>query len=176
MKGFTLVETLVAITIVLLAVMGPFQLVKDSLLASYTARDQLIAIALAEEGLEQVRSIRDDNYLYVLAVPSSTRDWLYGLTASPDCFSTNGCLVDPLGSTVASQCGSTCTNLYLKSTGVYTNNPVSGDTVTKFVRKVKLDLVDGARDKTIKVTVTVTYTTAHVPFTVTVTDYLYNWL
>lgn len=176
MKAFSLVETLIAITIVLLAVMGPFQLVKDSLLASYTARDQLIAISLAEEGLEQVRSIRDDNYLRQLASPASSINWLDGLISSPNCVTANGCTVDPLGSTRVSACSGTCPKLFMKSTGVYTNTPVSGDTQTKFARTVKLEAVDGGITQAVKVTVTVTYITSRVPFTVTVSDYLYNWL
>lgn len=175
MKAFTLVETLVAVTIVLLAVTGPFQLVKSSLLASYTARDQMIASSLAEEGFEYVRSVRDGNYLYLLANPNSGRDWLFGLSASPNCFSAN-CTVAPNDPLPVQSCG-TCLPLKIHPTsGLYIQENVRDAVTTRFTRTVRLEDVDGGRDKVVKVTVTVTYTSNHTPFTVTVTDYLYNWL
>lgn len=176
MKAFTLVETLVAVTIVLLAVTGPFQLVKSSLLASYTARDQMIASTLAEEGFEYVRSVRDANYLYVLENPSSNRDWLLGLSASPNCFTAN-CTIAPSEATPIAVCTATCQPLKIHPTsGLYVQAAVVGAETTRFTRTVRLEDVDGGRDKVVKVTVTVSYTSNHTPFTVTVTDYLYNWL
>lgn len=176
MKAFTLVETLVAVTIVLLAVTGPFQLVKSSLMASYTARDQMIASALAEEGFEYIRSVRDANYLYLLENPGSNRDWLYGLAASPNCFSAD-CTISPTEAPPIAVCGATCQPLKIHPTsGLYVQTPVVGATVTRFTRSVRLENVDGGRDKAVKVTVSVSYISNHTPFTVTVTDYLYNWL
>jgi Tfp pilus assembly protein PilV len=173
MKGFTLVETLVAVTVVLMAIMGPFQLVKDALTASYVARDQLIATALAEEGVEYVRSVRDGNYLYNINNPGSERDWLYGLNGSgnPNCFATNGCVVDPIQNTVQA-CGQTCPVLRTTSASLYTQQ-VSG-TATRFTRKVVIENVAAGRE--VRVTVSVTFTSRHTPFTVTVTDNLHNWL
>lgn len=176
MKAFTLVETLVAITIVLLAVTGPFQLVKSSLMASYTARDQMIATVLAEEGFEYVRGVRDANYLFTLANPSDSRDWLDGLASSPDCFS-NNCVVAPGDGTPLAACVGGCLPLRIHpGTQLYTQQPVDGSRTTRFTRTVRLENVDGGRDKMVKVTVSVSYISNHTPFTVTVTDYLYNWL
>lgn len=176
MKAFTLVETLVAVTIVLLAVTGPFQLVKSSLMASYTARDQMIASALAEEGFEYVRSVRDANYLYVLAHPGSNRDWLTGIGTSPNCFSSN-CTIAPTEATPIAVCSATCQPLKIHPTsGLYTQAAVVGAATTRFTRSVRLEDVDGGHDRAVKVTVTVSYISNHTPFTVTVTDYLYNWL
>ncbi len=173
MKGFTLVETLVAVTVVLMAVMGPFQLVKDALTASYVARDQLIATALAEEGIEYVRSIRDGNYLYNINNPGSPRNWLYGLngTGGPDCSAANGCVVDPIQNTVQA-CGSVCPVVRMSSASLYTQQ-VSG-TATRFTRKVVIQNV--TTDREVRITVSVSFNSRHTPFTVTVTDNLSNWL
>ena len=184
MKAFTLVETLVAITVVLLAVLGPFQLVQQSLTSSYIARDQLIATALAEEGLEFIRNLRDANYLYNLENPTTPRYWLYGLNTSAgaeeDCFRTQGCTVDPTRSAhneAVAECVTTCPVLYLNSsTQQYTQRALAAYTPTRFTRKVLLEEVEGSSDTKVKVTVTVTYTSVHNTHTVTVSDYLYNWL
>jgi len=61
--GFTLVETLVAITILSLAVTGSFFTANNALVAAATSRDRLTASYLAQEGIEQVRKLRDDAYL-----------------------------------------------------------------------------------------------------------------
>lgn len=170
MKGFTLVETLVAVTIVLVAVIGPFQLVKDSLTASYVARDQVIATALAEEGLEYVRSVRDGNYLYNLDNPGANRSWLHGLA---NCGSANGCAVDPIEGTIVA-CGATCPPLRTNAASLYTQDTGTGTTATRFTRTVRVETI--GTDREVRVTVTVSFSTRHTPFTVTVTDNLYNWL
>ena len=183
MKAFTLVETLVAITVILLAVMGPFQLVQRSLTASYIARDHLVATALAEEGLEYVRSIRDSNYLYNIENPTATRSWLYGLNTSAgaeeNCFLANGCTVDPTrhgNNEAVAECPTTCPTMKLNPTTMMYTQRVTGNVPTRFTRKVLLEQVNGSSDNRVKVTVTVTYISAQNSFDVTVTDYLYNWL
>ncbi|MCX6787230.1 MAG: prepilin-type N-terminal cleavage/methylation domain-containing protein, partial [Candidatus Kaiserbacteria bacterium] len=67
-RGFTLIETMVAITILTLAVSGTFFTANSSMVASSIARDQLTASYFAQEGIELVRQARDNAYL---AAPSS---------------------------------------------------------------------------------------------------------
>ena len=63
MKGFTLVETMVAITILTLAVSGAFMAASSAINAANIASDQLTASYLAQEGIEYVRVMRDNTYL-----------------------------------------------------------------------------------------------------------------
>lgn len=77
-RGFTLVETLVAITILLVAIVGPMSAISSSLSQMSLARDQMTAINLAQEGIEAVRQKRDSNVLEVIAgVPGS--NWMKDL-------------------------------------------------------------------------------------------------
>ncbi len=62
-RGFTLVESLIAISILLIVVVGPIGLISDSLGQIYYARNQAIAINLAQEGIEVVRQKRDSNMI-----------------------------------------------------------------------------------------------------------------
>lgn len=62
-KGFTLIETLVAISILLIAVVGPLTISASSLQSSLNVRNQITASYLAEEGIEYVRNIRDTESL-----------------------------------------------------------------------------------------------------------------
>jgi prepilin-type N-terminal cleavage/methylation domain-containing protein len=62
-EGFTLVETMVAIAIVTIAIVGPLMTASRTLVAAYTASDQLTASYLASEAIEYVQSMRDTMYL-----------------------------------------------------------------------------------------------------------------
>lgn len=70
MKGFTLIETMVAVTILTIAVAGPMVTAGRAIVAAQISRDQLTASYLAQEGVEYVRAIRDDEYL--ATYPSNT--------------------------------------------------------------------------------------------------------
>ncbi len=77
-EGFTLIETLVAVTILTIAIAAPLTLASQSLMAAYNSRDQVTAFHLAQEAVETVRAQRDHNILNIIKT-GSTSDWLNGL-------------------------------------------------------------------------------------------------
>ncbi len=83
-RGFTLIETLVAITVLLVAIGGPMTIAARGLQTAFFAREQITAQYLAQEGAEYVRWVRDTNEL-------QGRGWLTGLSA---CGSARGCRFD----------------------------------------------------------------------------------
>lgn len=58
-KGFTILETLVAITILVVSLTAPLTIVSQALRSSYYARDQVTAYFLAQEAVEFLRNKRD---------------------------------------------------------------------------------------------------------------------
>lgn len=68
----TLIETLVAISILTVAIVGPMSLTMQSLAAAFYARDQITAFNLAQEAIESVRSVRDGNILSIALNTSPT--------------------------------------------------------------------------------------------------------
>lgn len=82
-SGFTLIETFVAITILLIAVIGPLALVSKSLSDSIFAQNQITAFYLGQEALELVINKVADNEL-------NDEPWLTGLE---DCQSESGCTI-----------------------------------------------------------------------------------
>lgn len=163
LKGFTLVETLVAITVLVTAIVGPLYAVHKSVTASYTARDILIATALAQEGVEYVRFVRDSNYL------EGNTDWLDGLAA---CQAATGCALDSYAQSIQacpSEAGGGCPALNLDTASRYV---LGSGTATRFRRTVALQTVSNTEAR---VTVTVSWETLRTPYTVTVTEELYNW-
>src|ERR1035437_9310157 len=62
-SGFTLVETLVAIAILMIAIAGPLTVAEKGLSASIYARDQLMASYLAQDAMESIKNVVDSNEL-----------------------------------------------------------------------------------------------------------------
>jgi prepilin-type N-terminal cleavage/methylation domain-containing protein len=58
-KGFTLVETLIAISILMIAIASPINLAQKALSSAVLSRDQMTASFLAQDGLEAVKNLRD---------------------------------------------------------------------------------------------------------------------
>ncbi len=59
-EGFSLVETLVAISILLLVIVGPMSVTARTAKSSSYATEQVQAFFLAQEGVELVQKVRDD--------------------------------------------------------------------------------------------------------------------
>lgn len=69
--GFTLIESMVAISILFLAITGPLTLMNQSIISSRIARDRVRATYLAQEGVELARNFRDNE-----ALLSTGSSWL----------------------------------------------------------------------------------------------------
>jgi type II secretory pathway pseudopilin PulG len=98
-SAFTLVETLVAVTVLLLSIAAPLSIAAKALFSAYYSRDQITAYYLAEEAIEYVKNSRDVTFLNDVLndeVPVvGNQNWLLGLE---DCIETGidfeGCTVD----------------------------------------------------------------------------------
>jgi len=100
-KGFTLVESLVAISILVTAVVGIMSAVQSGLSSYIFSKDQITAFYLAQEGFEQLRNMRDENRL-------NDRHWLSDIAeiTSDPCYFGEACIVSPIEMTVATNCAS----------------------------------------------------------------------
>lgn len=93
-RGYSLVEVLVAITILLLSIAGPMTIANKGLKSSAFARDQLTAFMLAQEGIEVVVAVRNENVISEINSGSPDMTALWSWFDSPsgsfaDCIVTN---------------------------------------------------------------------------------------
>jgi len=167
-KAFTLIETMVSIALLTLAVSGAFLVANSAMIAAEIARDKLTASYLAQEAVEYVRMMRDNEYLASYANGGSgvsDNAWHNFLKVDNDADSMNPCKepsgstqycqLDPLqpvgvsgyagggNSLTICQLGISCTPLYL-SDGVYTQQAVG--TQTPFTRTVRVTDIPGVPD------------------------------
>ena len=172
-KGFTLVETMVAISILMLGILGPLSIASSGLRNSLFAKDQVTAYYLAQEGIEYVRYVRDDNYL------DGKKPWLSGLD---NCTGTFGCTVDTekwfttnasvTDKCTFADCGDDGLLYKIASNQHYTHQSGSGNTATPFTRIIKVE--KNINDREIKVTSTVTWQTGDGQKSFTLTENVFN--
>jgi hypothetical protein len=86
--GFTIIETLAAIAILLLSLTAPLTIAEKGLAAAEAARHEITAFYLAQEAIEYVRNIRDAN---AIAKEGNGPNWLQGLQ---ECLRSEGCGID----------------------------------------------------------------------------------
>lgn len=60
-NGFTMIETIVALAVLTAAIIGPVSLVVRAIFSSSFSRNNLIGYNLAQEGIELIRAVRDNN-------------------------------------------------------------------------------------------------------------------
>lgn len=200
-KGFTLVETLVAISILVLALTGPLAIIAQSLKASNFSRDEITAAYLAQEPIEFIRNMRDQNTLR----STNASFWLTGPSGGagngPENLVTdlnNNQLIgnpgDPIrtklvwsgGTFHLETCQQDCYVTYDPTAGAGQNKVMYGNDDNNllesiYTREVYLTKGDSDPSETeipereLVVTVVVSWVTAGIAHDVTVSERLFNW-
>ena len=62
MKGFTLLETIVSVSVLAAIAVGSLTLISKSMQSAFISQNRLAASYLAQEGIELVRNVRDSNW------------------------------------------------------------------------------------------------------------------
>lgn len=173
-NGFTIIEVLIAIFVILVGLLGAFSVINQSLSASGIVSSRLVAAYLAQEGIEIIRNIRDTNWLQA-GEPLKTSPWDNGL---PDGnWQVDYTTVTLLGTDEFEQCGDSGYNcedydgdfLKLNDSGFYN---YSLGTPTKFKRKITL-AKEG--EDVLKVSVLVEWELRQKSYQLSAQEKLYNW-
>lgn len=93
-KGYSLVEVLVAISILMLSIVGPMTIAAKSMQSAQYARQQNTAFFLAQEGITAANVLRNDGSLDAY-LDSDTGSWAWiNETSLQPCFTSTGCDID----------------------------------------------------------------------------------
>jgi len=166
-KGFTLIESIVAISILVTGILAVYYVFASLSNQAKASSNKLSAIYLAQEGIEVIRNIRDSNWI-------NGQDWLFGILGIGDCSS--GCNYEVDYRTGTSELYPIT---YFIDEGRFLNKDVFGlysygseylDNVYK--RKITLYLQD---EDTLKISCTVYWFYGNESYSVQIDEVLYNW-
>lgn len=203
--GFTLVETLVAISIFTGAILGLLSFSAGSIGDNNYAKNKLIATYLAQEGAEYMRNLRDTYVLFQSngwGTSDSDNNWDGTVENPPQgsfrnklyeagCYNDAGCYFDPAGlaygyqfqpmkALVLTPCEPTCPAMLYDNSSQDTNkyNYTAGES-TSFIRKIKVTNINNSdssgNNKEIKIESTVSWKKANKDFSVSFSNYLKSW-
>ena len=172
-KGFSFIEVLVSIFILVIAITASFSVLRGILSYNVTNSSRLVAAYLAQEGIEIVRNIRDGNWLESRS--NSLISWDEGIGTGSNCVGANGCVADYNHSYSSDQKDPklpayTGQPLNIDSYGLYGYG--SSTTPTKFQRKIVIT-PEGINE--LKVNVTVSWQEKGRSNTLSALENLYNW-
>lgn len=160
-KGFTIIEVIVAIFVIVTGFVGVLSLVTQTVSSATYSKDKLIAAYLAQEGIEIVRNIRDTNWI-------SGVGWDTDLTS---CSAASPCQGDYNDSSLSP----------------YADNPLNIETAsgyygydsgtsTKFKRKITItSTTDPDGNPILNVSVLVQWQEREKTYSLEAQENLYNW-
>jgi hypothetical protein len=165
-QGFTIVESLVAIAVLITVVMGTMAVVQSGISSYIFSKDQITAFYLAQEGFEQIRNLRDENR-------QKNLHWLSGISqqSSDPCYFSNACYVDVVANPVPIRCSEPSCPVMRQSVNGFFGYDLAWNP-TKFTRVITLSSLN---DNEIAITVEVSWTKGAVSKSFKARENLFNW-
>jgi len=183
-NGFTLIETIIAVFILIIGILGSYTVFYDIYSKSGGLSHKLTAAYLSQEGIEVIRNMRDNNWV------KNNSNWLSKIAESNNC--SNGCDFEVDYKTGTSYdlnqdiglmpYGTSGDFLNINGDGLYSYDSNSPETI--FKRKITITTglsndsgsndIFGSSD-IFKVDSTVSWQYKGKEFFVKIVDFLYNW-
>ncbi len=175
-KGFTLVETLVAISIFTVSILALFSILARGISDTNYAKRKIVAAYLAQEGVESIRNMRDT---YVLYTDTTQNDWgkfqakLAPCNLGNECGFNNGVLsTDPSFIFKCSSSSNGC-NLYLNN-GSYNTNSIGSD--SGYVRKIWMLPIGNGNTNEVRIFSQVSWAQNSGNYNIVFSEDLFNWV
>jgi|GEM_PF-307150 len=186
-SGFTLIETLVAISIFSVSILALFAVISQNIANISYSKKRVVAEYLAQEGIEYIRNVRDTYGLYSSDAQTGWISFNNRLLAA-NCHLANGCYFDarnvsfsdstlPITDLILTPCSaSNCSDaplLYDSATGKYGYVPSATTINSGYSRKIFLIL---SSSDELKFSSTVYWTQGSGTYSVVFSESLFNWL
>lgn len=182
-RGFTLVETLVAISIFTSSIIVLMSVLSQGISNTTYARNKMIASYMAQEGIEYIRNMRDTYTLYYDIDPA--KGWNKFTTNMSPCGSANGCNFDDSlssfditslqGMNIHQCTGNNCSLFYDSTNGAYTYNHSTGID-SGFTRTIKIDKTGLDPSNEMKIISIVSWTQGSGSYKIEFSENLFNWV
>ena len=184
-SGYTLVETLVAVSIFSVSILGLLVTLSQGVADTSYAKRKIAAAYLAQEGIEYMRNLRDTYMIYDSDPTTGWTSFFNKLVLEEHCDQSDGCYIaadsGTLDYTIPSlqamkeigpiSCSGLCDTLtYDPNTGAY---GYSGSEDSGFRRTINAYRVT---DNEIKIISTVSWTQPSGPYSVSFSEDLFSWI
>ncbi|QQG45684.1 MAG: type II secretion system protein [Candidatus Sungiibacteriota bacterium] len=185
--GFTLLETVVALSVILAVVVGPVTLITKGIFNFVATKNKLVAANLAQEGIELIRLVRDNNVICDFL--NGSAGWAWNRDPEGGNLTNTSREVDA-NSSKTINCGAA--SLSTPRLPLYSGQPLrfntstgfygyGGDQETVFVRKVDIRVPPDNPDSGIPasdqmdIISTITWNEHGTPKSLVVRERIYNW-
>ncbi|MDP3727106.1 MAG: hypothetical protein Q8R35_00525 [bacterium] len=165
--GFTLLETIVALALVVSAIVGPFSLATRGVFGAKFSRSKLVALNLGQEGLELIRAMRENNILVgadwrgLTGPCSNSCTRLQDGSYQPDVYTTANGSPPPVNAGLPL--------LFDESSGLYSQTVGAA---TPFTRVVAVSTLAASQ---MRIVSTITWVESGIPRRVELETTLYDW-
>lgn len=171
-NGFTIVETLVSLSIFSISVIALVVVSAKGISDSSISKNRLTATYLAQEGLELMRNKRD-----TAIIADSANGWINFQSSTQECSpSLGGCDIDPINEAIYKCSTGSCIIQSDSVTGYYGHGSTNGvNSIFKRVITLEEPTTWGSNPNEYQMIVTVTWTQGVSPQSVKLVENIYNW-
>ena len=176
-KGFTLIETLVAVMIFTSSVLALIAILSTSLSTIVHIKQKLVGTYLAQEGIEYIRNMRDSYVIY----EKDDTGWASFKDKISLCIAPNYCGIDNLEPPRKEKFTFACDSpsfslckLYIKdgNYNIKTGGGVGGEIDSGFIRKIQIENITNDE---IKIISTVLWKSGSSDKSISFSENLFNW-
>lgn len=168
-QGFTMIETLIAVAILMISIAGPLTIAQKGLTAAVYARDQVTASFLAQDAMEYIKNIRDFNVKTGVVGGGAGTGWITGFVNCTNSTPTSPCIVNTINGTITTASSEAEYVLYRDGLGYLP----TGTLPSQFFRRFYIVPIAGTADE-VKAVVTVAWRNGTIENVVTLENQLFN--
>lgn len=175
-KGFTLVEALVAISILMVAIVTPMTIAQNGLSSAMYSKDQMTASFLAQDAIEYIKNKRDEIGVQKDPLAGKTDgEWIGKSGYFSTCFQVAGCKIDTINNNVSAFSVGDKLKIKRELDGKFLYYGHDNGEISKFTRKIFITSPVVTDVNEAMIDVTVSWQNGGNTETVEIKNFIYNY-